>query len=409
MKREIRNLIGVCVAVYIAAYIGRLSYTASMVGILVETGADKAAAGMVTTLFYFAYGCGQLVSALFCRRFRARPVVAGALLLSAAANAAALCRDVRLIRFIWFANGAAQSVLWCTLIELLSAKLPPEDKPRAILAMSTTVAVGTASAYGLAALCIAHGAVFAAFGIACAVLLAAAAAWLFVTRSLARMPDVSAPARTETPSLRASLAGGGALLAVCGVLAAGNGYLRDTVVSWTPSLLYDEFGLPGSLSVVITLTLPLLSICGAAIAVSMHRRIVSYSVLQSVLFLGSAAALGGMAAFRVTGSVPGMILCAAVSACMMAAVNNILTSIIPLERPGGAGLFAGIMDAFCYVGSTLSGVLPGLLIERSGGYSVLLLSLPAVAGALALFACGADFVQRIRKKSAKPLEKPQQL
>ena len=121
------------------------------------------------------------------------------------------------------------------------------------------------------------------------------------------------------------------------------------------------------------------------------------------------AFIGGMAAFRVTGSVPGMILCAAVSACMMAAVNNILTSIIPLERPGGAGLFAGIMDAFCYVGSTLSGVLPGLLIERSGGYSVLLLSLPAVAGALALFACGADFVQRIRKKSAKPLEKPQQL
>ena len=52
-KRDAAILILACAAVYISAYIGRLSYAASMVGIMAETGADKASAGLVTTCFYF--------------------------------------------------------------------------------------------------------------------------------------------------------------------------------------------------------------------------------------------------------------------------------------------------------------------------------------------------------------------
>jgi sugar phosphate permease len=70
-------LLFACVAVYITAYIGRLSFTAAQVGILTATGATKADAGLVTTFFYFTYGCGQLVNAFFCRRYKPRPVIAG--------------------------------------------------------------------------------------------------------------------------------------------------------------------------------------------------------------------------------------------------------------------------------------------------------------------------------------------
>lgn len=404
-KRDAAILILACAAVYISAYIGRLSYAASMVGIMAETGADKASAGLVTTCFYFVYGCGQLVSAFLCRRFRPRPVVAGALLLSAAANAAALCRSVELMRYIWMVNGAAQSVLWCALIELLAKKLPPEEKKTAILVMSTTVAIGTAAAYGIAALSIANGAVFASFAVAVIVLSVMTVLWLLATRRLSRMPDLNAApaAGTSSPSLRAVSAGMGALLAVGAILAIGNGYLRDTMVVWTPSLLYDEFGVPGSFSVVITLALPLLSVFGTALAVALHRAIRSYNALNALMFFGSAAALAGVLLSYRAGSVPGMILCAAVSACMMSGVNNVLTSMIPLECAAGAGMFAGLMDAFCYVGSTLSGFLPGTLVEKTGSFAALLGSLPLCAAALAAFAILCALGQKIRKNHADPL------
>ncbi len=72
MTKRQRILLIACVAVYITAYIVRLSFAAAQVGILTATGVTKADAGLVTTFFYFTYGCGQLVKAFFCRRYPCR-------------------------------------------------------------------------------------------------------------------------------------------------------------------------------------------------------------------------------------------------------------------------------------------------------------------------------------------------
>lgn len=398
MERKARNLIFICVAVYICAYIGRLSYMSSMVGIMEETGAGKDVAGTVSTLFYLAYGIGQFVNAFFCRRYNARGVVAGSLLISALSNAlAVLVRDVSVIRYIWFINGAAQSVLWCTLLELLSHKLTPSQKKTAIVGMSATTAIGTTAVYGLSALCIALDSTFSIFWIASGMLAAVALLWLYITRDVKNMPDVTAEAvQTESKpmSVREVLKGSGAVIICCGIFAIGNGFLRDTMVTWVPVLLYDAFGVPGSFSVVITLLLPLLSLFGALLAVSLHRRIPNYTSMKGLLYLGSTVAFVGVLASYYFHSVIGTIVFAVFNACLMAAVTNIITSIIPLERKNGAGLFAGLLDAFCYAGSTLSGFLPGMLIEYTGGFGSLLTGMPIFALVLALFAGGIVLVEK---------------
>lgn len=403
MSKNVRNLIFICAAVYIAAYVGRLSYAASMVGIMEATGASKPDAGLVSTFFYFTYGCGQLVNALLCRRYKPRPVIAGVLLVSVTANLlAAVVRDVSVIKFIWLVNGAAQSMLWCTLIELISHKVPAEHRRKAIFAMSITVAVGTTTIYGIAALCMAADRVFLTFLIAAAILLAAAVAWLYVTRVLKDMPEVRSNTDTaeKTPAARSSSQMVGILsFIVCGFFAVGNGFMKDTMVTWVPSLLYDEFALPTSYSVLITLILPLLSFFGATIALTMHKKISDYNIMQSVLFFCAAAVFTGVLLSYHTHFMPGTIAFAGLNATLMSAVNNIITSMIPLERGKGAGLFAGIMDACCYVGSTMSGVLPGVLIE-SFGFGTLLTLLPICAAALAAFALIVTLSSR-RKKTEK--------
>jgi len=173
MPKKYRILIFACAAVYIAAYVGRLSYAASMVGILNATGATKSDAGLVSTFFYFTYGCGQLVNAFLCRYYKPRPVIAGVLTVAALSNLLVfLIQDVTVVKYVWLVNGAAQSMLWCTLIELLSRRLPQEYMTKATVAMSATVSIGTTLAYGIAALCIRLGQVFVTFVIAAAILAA---------------------------------------------------------------------------------------------------------------------------------------------------------------------------------------------------------------------------------------------
>ena len=56
-----------------------------------------------------------------------------------------------------------------------------------------------------------------------------------------------------------------------------------------------------------------------------------------------------------------------ISAMLMSAVNNVITSIIPLYMRDkmDSGLLAGVFDTFCYVGSTLSTALLGFIADRS--------------------------------------------
>ena len=402
MDKRVRNLIFICAAVYIAAYVGRLSYAASMVGIMEATGASKPDAGLVSTFFYFTYGCGQLVNAFLCKYYKPRPMIAGVLCVSICANIlAALVQDVTIIKYIWLVNGAAQSVLWCTLIELISHKVPTEHRRKAILAMSLTVACGTTTIYATAAICMARGKVFLTFWIAAAVLLIAALGWLFITRVLPEMPEVQKKVETAQSGAkvrsRVSLA---AIVpfAVCGLLAIGNGFMKDTMVTWVPSLLYDEFALPSSYSVLITLVLPLLSVCGSAIALAMHKKIASYNIMQAILFFCAAIAFTGVYLSYLGHVMLTTVLFAAMNAIVMASVNNIITSMIPLERGSGAGLFAGVMDAFCYVGSTMSGFVPGLIIEK-WGFGTLLPILPCCALFLAVFTVVVTAISAKGKKA----------
>jgi OPA family glycerol-3-phosphate transporter-like MFS transporter len=54
----------------------------------------------------------------------------------------------------------------------------------------------------------------------------------------------------------------------------------------------------------------------------------------------------------------------------MAGVNNIITSMAPLywKEKINSGLIAGVLNGFCYLGSTLSAYGLGLVRDLSGGW-----------------------------------------
>ena len=172
-------VIFVCWLVYTCSYIGKLGYNANITQIESTFGISHAESGSVGTAFFFAYGAGQVINGIFCKKYHPAYVIFVALLVSAGCNfAVPFLTDFAWLKYIWLLNGAALSFLWSLLARFLSENLDENYVPKAVVAMGTTVACGTFAVYGLSALFVKMSAYKLIFYVASVVLPIVAAVWL---------------------------------------------------------------------------------------------------------------------------------------------------------------------------------------------------------------------------------------
>ena len=372
-RRTQTAVILLCWAAYTAAYIGRLNFNAYIEPIRDQLGASKTELGLVSSFFFFSYGAGQLIHGILSRKYNTRFSVAVALFGSALVNVAmALCPGVAAMKYIWLLNGAFQSILWSSLIKTLSDRLSDEMLPKAIVIMSTTAALGTFLAYGMSALLAAGGAAYRwVFCIPAVLLAAIGVAWFLLLQkadaALRQGSDAYVPAPKQRPKLTPTFV----LLALLVMFAAvANGFIKDGVTTWTPSILRENYGMKDSLSIFVTVFLPLIAVFGAWFSTKLHRRLRDTSALDGILYGAETAVLLLVLlvtrAQRTAGNPVLLIGLFGCSAMLMAAVNNVITSVIPIYMRDtmDSGLLAGVLDTFCYVGSTLSTALLGYIADH---------------------------------------------
>ena len=391
-KKHASLLIFGCWLVYTAAYVGRLDYSASMVKIISELGINNDQGGLVYSCFALTYGIGQLVNGLLCKHYNPKFVITGALCASATVNLLMpLSGDYRVMAGLWLVNGIAQSMLYSLIIRTLSRNVNSGSISKAIYVMSTTVAVGTATAYGLSALFVALDMWKVPFFAASAFLLCAAAVWVVIITKVenavknGEVEDDDMPVRA--PSAQAGKNGINrvfiATLIFIGVSALANGFIKDGVNNWLPKLLRDEFGVDDSLSIILTLLLPIFSIFGAFIARKIYLKLRVHLLIKSILF-GVAFTLS-ICVYLIypLRSVPLTMVLFIGLACMMAAINNVITSMFPLDNRDkmDSGLLAGLLDTLCYLGSSTAGVALGTMSQNLGWTSVLITLFSLSAGA----------------------------
>ena len=194
-----------CWMAYTAAYPGRYSYNSNITPIMDAFGVTHGEAGLVTTCFFFAYGVGQVVNGLLCRRYPRQWIIPFSLACSAVLNIAVfLGAPFWTLKYLWLLNGGLQSILWPTLISVLSQSLPAPYLKSSVLVMSTTVPIGTLLAYGLSSLLAVRGGFPFSFLTGALLMAGAAAAWLFLYRD--------APASENTQPVQTSRAPGKGLL-----------------------------------------------------------------------------------------------------------------------------------------------------------------------------------------------------
>ena len=363
-------LIFLCWAAYTFAYVARLNYNASMVEILSQLGTTKEAAGTVSSFFFFAYGAGQLVNGLLSKRYNTKYSVAIALGASCVINLAmAFSQGIDTMKYLWLLNGIFQSVLWSSLIKTLSDNLADSKLSKAVMVMSTTVASGTFMAYGLAAL-------FSylelswtlIFYVAAAVVGATAVLWFIGMSSLNKEKKETVTQEKKTQgklSFTPAFVIGLVVILICAIT---NGFIKDGITTWVPSILKEEFGVSSSLSIIVTLILPVLSIFGTSIVNALHKKQKDENALNGIFYFATIILVGLIIFTLKLKSVPLTLALFGGTACLMAAVNNVITSIVPLYSRDkiDSGLSAGLLNTFCYVGSTLATSLLGKIADTKG-------------------------------------------
>lgn len=398
-------LIFLCWAAYTFAYVARLNYNASMVEILSQLGTTKEAAGTVSSFFFFAYGAGQLVNGLLSKKYNTKYSVTVALAGSCVINIAmTCCQGIDAMKYLWLFNGVFQSVLWSSLIKTLSDNLADSKLSKAVMVMSTTVAAGTFMAYGLAALFSYFEMSWTLiFYVASALIGMTAILWFIGMSTLQKGKDEIRQTESKTKNKLSFTPAFIVGLIVILISAVTNGFIKDGITTWVPSILKEEFGVPSSLSIIVTLLLPVLSIFGTSLVNLLHKKQKDENALNGIFYFGALILTGLIILTMNLKSVPVTLILFGGIACLMAAVNNVITSIVPLYSRDkiDSGLSAGLLNTFCYVGSTLATSLLGRIADTRGWNDVFICILIFTAVSFAV--C---FISVVIKKSNRLKKNP---
>ena len=119
----------------------------------------------------------------------------------------------------------------------------------------------------------------------------------------------------------------------------------------------------------------------------------------SFFALASIACLGVILSLRHRNIVT-LMICFVFVACLMSMANNVITSVFPLDSRAvlGSGFLAGLLNTFCYVGSTLTSYSLGKVSEHRGWNAVFMIMLAVCLAAAAVSFIGSIPERRESKK-----------
>ena len=409
-------LILLCWLAYSCSYLGKVNYSANITQIESYFGVSHAEAGMVSTFFFFAYGVGQIINGIFCVRYNVKYVVFGGLICSGLANLGiALVNNFTIIKYLWLLNGASLSVLWPCLIGLLGKTLKKEDMAKASMIMGTTVATGTLIIYGLSALFAKLNVFKFSFFTPAIIVPCIAFVWIFSFDKLTTRTEGDDGSLDENAGVKPKKIGktGGqvcvekkkmpkdilGMICVMAFFAVATNLVADGLTTWVPSILKETYGLDDSLSILLTLFLPLLAIFGNFFAVTLYKYTKSFVLNCAFLFLGAAVLILAIIGLLSTEIFILTIACFAIVRFFAGSSNSTITSITPLFLKGKVepGRIAGLLNGFCYAGSTISSYGLGVIADNRGWDSVFYL-LFGVCVSVCVVATIYTLIMRVQEK-----------
>ena len=362
--RHQKKVLAGCFIVYFCTYVGRLNMAPTLSSIQGSfPGLDSARAGLLQTVFALTYAAGQLVFGYLADKFRPRRMIIAGLIGSAASNLLfSFMPSFSLLVGMWTLNGAFQSMIWTPIVLCMTGTFNDTERKTASFVMSFTLAAGHLVAWALSLwlskVLSWRWSYRVPFGVLC---LAVVCALCMLPSGYLGKKRSASDGKKSLPL--GALAGTGLVVLLIGCVA--NGFVRDGVNTWAPTILGQR-----SDSLLPKLAIPCINMLGILLGGYLVRRLMTdVRMLTGQMMV--AVALAALGAFLLRSS-PAWALCLplAVMSALLQGTNPLLTSLVPMQYDysGRVGLVAGLVDSALYVGSALSGPVSGFVRDRMGSW-----------------------------------------
>ena len=275
---------------------------------------------------------------------------------------------------LWGLNGAVQSMVWSPILRIAGEYFNTKEKEKFGIDISTTVPLGTLASYAVSLLTLVFLPWRYVFLTCGGIVTVVALYWFFGTGRVLphlkkidyqRKSEAEKPTALPIKRLAGMVVSSGLLVLLISIAIMGT--LKDSVTQWIPTFFDSQFHTGTSISLVMTMVLPIINVTGAYFARMVDHKLRN-ELKTSAVFFGIAAIF--LVVLMLIGSksmILALICMVGVTNCMFA-INVMLITMVPLRfsKFGRVSTVGGFLNAMAYVGCGLLNLAAGALLQKTG-------------------------------------------
>lgn len=380
-------------AAYAVSYLGRNTFAAAIKAMSEAGALAEGADGLISAAFLIFYGSGQLINGLLAMKISPRVMIPVGLIGSGAANLLMPAADGNTAVYIvlWSANGFFCSMLWPSVIRVLTLWMTKEERERSAANVSPSIPLGSIGCYlisffmldtGWENVFFVSGTALVAGGILLTVYMAAISG-IIKERTAEGTEEIENGGGVRRLSLKLLLSCG---LAVMICASFFNGTLKEAVISWIPKYLSVSHGIASSNAALISALMPAVSVAGPYVAAFLNKRFFDNECTTVAVLCGVSAAANLIIFLLGKSPVLSVAMLAVSNACMWGINTMLMTyTTYRFSRMGLSTAVSGVLNGTVFIGSSSFTVIWGKLADSSGWRAAVLAW--TVAGTVACAVC----------------------
>lgn len=368
-------IFAVCYLSYCSIYIARVNLSVASPELISLGALTSAQFGLLGSVFSIVYACGRLISGRLSDRYPPYVMICAGLAAAGISNLVfGFLPPFPALLVLWGCNAFAQSMLWGSVLRIVTAIYPPEIVRQYTSLMVTTVSTGTIVGFLLDAQCVTRiGLPFAFFlpGLFCLF------CCLLTALFTGKIHPTASGHSEKAPSLRGQFTGNDYRSKF--LPAFLHGIMKDNISLWLPAFFVFRYRIDLQQISLFVIIVPAVGLIGRLAYPAFFKLCGSRDeVVTRIGFVICA-----LASVLLCTDIPSPILTAAAFGLLYAAVSMINTSFLSIYpiRFAGKNLVAtvsGIMDFLTYLGAAVGSAVYGALVEPLG-YSVIFVSWAVVS------------------------------
>lgn len=378
-KKKTLWVMVLCYLAYTSIYIARLNLSTASPE-LQKTILDSTQIGLLGSVFSIVYACGRLLNGMLSDRVPPYVMIMTGLFFVGVANIAiGFFPPFLAILLLWGVNAFAQSMLWSSVLEIVSTLYDPETAKKKASYMVTTVATGNVLGILISTYLVSH------LGVGYAFVIPGIITILFAILILVSARDIRPEVKVKNHLSMLHLLGQKDVKTLL-IPTFFHGVIKDNISLWMVLYFVSRFSIDLKASAAFVLFIPLIGFVGRLIHPFLYR--ICKENEHSVSFVGfMGCILFAIPLFLDLVTPLVAAVCLSVIYAAVSVINTSMLSIFPLRyaKTGNVASVSGMLDFLTYGGAGVSSVIYGALIDRFGqiGYVPMYLSW-AVISAISL-------------------------